>query len=166
MTSLRLDIHRADRSHDAILRNLLQLYCHDMAQWLLLDAKSDGVYSYPAERLWLAGNHTYLAFLDDIPIGFGLVGSASPYLEDSRATDLHEIFVVRRHRRSGVGRTLAAHIWNRHPGKWLVRVYQGNPAALPFWRTTIADYTGGAYLEESRRISDKPWSWFTFDSAR
>ena len=49
------------------------------------------------------GVHVYLAYHKQIPIGFGLVGSAEAFISDADVKDLDEFFVVRRYRRSGVG---------------------------------------------------------------
>ena len=97
-----------------------------------------------------------------MPIAFAVVGSAQAFISDVDAKDLDEFFVVRRYRRSGVGRDLAQQIWDAYPGPWLVRVFQGNVPALPFWRSAIADYTNHAYVEDVRTVRDRPWSYFTF----
>jgi predicted acetyltransferase len=158
-----LEIRRVDRSREAVMRNLLELYCHDMAEWFLLDAGEDGRYSYPAEKVWNDQVDVYLASLGAIPIAFALVGPAEPFGGAPGAKDLDELFVVRRHRRGGIGKTLAADVWDRYPGRWLVRVYQGNPPALAFWREVVADHTRGAFREETRSLSGRSWSYFSFD---
>jgi predicted acetyltransferase len=160
-----IEVRQADRSHETIVQNLLEHYCHDMAEWFLLDAHEDGNYRYPPDRVWNDETDVHLAYLGGIPIGFALVGSAAPYAADTGAKDLKEFFVVRRHRRSGIGRLLAERVWDRYPGNWLVRVYQGNRPALPFWRSAIGAYTGGAFAEEVRVVTDRSWSYFTFDGA-
>lgn len=164
MSYSSLAIRRVDRSQEAILRNLLELYCHDMAEWLLLDAQEDGTYRYPCEKVWDAGLEVYFAYVGRIPVGFGLVGSAEPYVGDAGVKDLEEFFVVRRHRRSGIGRALATYLWDQYPGRWLVRVYQGNPPAMRFWREAIAQYTAGRFGEEVRIVADRSWSYFTFEA--
>jgi hypothetical protein len=50
-------------------------------------------------------------------------------------------------------------------GRWLVRVFQGNLPALPFWRGAIAEYSDHAFREDVRIIRDRPWSYFTFDNS-
>ena len=158
-------IRHVDRSYDPILRNLLEHYCHDMAEWFLFDANEDGNYAYSTDKLWDADVHVYLAYAGRIPIGFALVGSAEIYTDEPRGKDLDEFFVVRRHRRSGLGRALATHAWDAYRGPWLVRVYQGNLPALPFWRRAIGAYTGGQFREEVQSVNDRIWSYITFDSA-
>ena len=63
----------------------------------------DGNYHYPTDKLWELDVHVYLAYHKQIPIGFGLVGSAEAFISDADVNDLDEFFVVRRYRRSGVG---------------------------------------------------------------
>lgn len=158
-----LDVRRVDRSQEKVVHNLLEHYCYDMAEWFLLDANEEGNYAYPPEKVWNDDVHVYVAYLGRIPVGFALVGSATGYVGDANAKDLDEFFVVRRHRRSGIGQVLAERVWRLYPGPWLVRVFQGNVPALPFWRRTISAYTGGEFREEVRQVSDRAWSYFTFD---
>ena len=156
---------RVDRSHDPVLRNLLALYLHDMAEWFEFESEEDGSYTYATEKLWRDDHAVYFAYAGSIPIGFGLVQPAESYIEAPHAKDLEEFFIVRRHRRSGVGRALAAHIWDANPGDWLVRVYQDNLPALPFWRGAIAAYTGGDFHEEVCVVGDRHWSYFNFNTS-
>lgn len=164
MVPIDIKILRVDRSHDPILRNLLEFYLHDMAEWFEFESGEDGKYTYATEKLWSDDHAVYFAYAGSIPIGFGLVQPAEPYIDAPGAKDLEEFFVVRRHRRSGVGRAVAAHIWDANPGGWLIRVYQGNLPALPFWRGAIAAYTRGEFREEVRAVKDRPWSYFTFNT--
>lgn len=164
MVLIDIKILRVDRSHDPILRNLLELYVHDMAEWFKFESGKDGRYGYATEKFWGDDHAVYLAYAGPIPIGFGLIGPAESNTGDPGVKDLDEFFIVRRHRRSGVGRVVAAHIWDANPGGWLVRVYQGNRPALPFWRGAIADYTKGEYQEEVRVVGDRLWSYFTFNT--
>ena len=160
-----IDIRRVDRSQDPVLRNLFEHYLHDMAEWFQFDYGPEGSYSYATEAYWDHGVEAYFAYAGEIPIGFGLVGSAAAFTGDADAKDLDEFFVARRYRRNGLGRELAHHLWNAYPGRWLVRVFQGNLPALPFWRGAIAGYTNGEYREEVRTVRERQWSYFTFDNS-
>jgi predicted acetyltransferase len=157
-------IRQVDRASDRILRNLLECYCHDMAEWFLFDANEDGLYAYDTAALWDHGVDVHLAFVGRIPIGFALIGSAAAYVEDAGVRDLDEFFVVRRHRRCGIGRALATYCWDMYPGKWLVRVYDGNAPGLAFWRRAIAEYSDEAFTVEAREIRGRTWSYFTFEA--
>jgi hypothetical protein len=44
--SSSLSISKIGPESDVLLRNLFQLYIHDMAEWFEIDTNSDGSYSY------------------------------------------------------------------------------------------------------------------------
>lgn len=46
---------------------------------------------------------------------------------NTEALDVAEYFVLRRYRHAGVERRAALLLWDRLPGKWTVRVAEGNP---------------------------------------
>ena len=148
-----------------MLRNLLQYYLHDMAEWFEVDTQADGRYSYDTSSIWTNGHDAYLAKVGDSPAGFALVGSAKEWLGDTGAHDMHEFFVIRRFRRNGFGQTMATLVWNERPGKWLVRVLEANATAVLFWRTAIASHSDGSYEEEGRTINGRSWRFFRFVSA-
>jgi predicted acetyltransferase len=157
---------RVDRSHDPILINLFEHYLHDMAEWFQFDYGPEGRYGMDTATYWNNGVEAWFAYVGDIPIGFALVGSAGNFIGDAHARDMDEFFVVRRYRRAGVGRAFADHVWDAYPGRWLVRVFQGNLPALPFWRGAIADYSDGVFDEDVRTVRERRWSYFTFDNGR
>jgi len=158
-----LRMERVDRSADPVLRNLFEHYLHDMAEWFGFDTEEDGAYAYPTENVWEHGCDVFLAYADRIPIAFALVDQAGSRVPGSTGRDLKEFFVVRRHRRDGVGEAFARHVWDQYPGPWLVRVYRGNVPAIPFWRKAITDYTGGDFHERPHYGDDgREWSYFTF----
>ena len=165
MTTLPPDyrIVRVDDSADLVLRNLFEHYLHDMAEWFRFDSEEDGAYRYPTEAVW-SDYHVYLLYSGRIPVGFALVGSADAYLERSGVHDMDEFFVSRRHRRQGLARAFATHLWNAYPGEWLVRVFQDNLPAMPFWRSTIAAYSGDRFDEDVRTVNDHLWSYFSLHS--
>lgn len=152
-----------DPSAAPTLGNLFEHYLHDMAEWFAFDTEEDGAYGYPVQKFWDDGGVVYFAYTGKVPIGFAIVTAAESPVETS-TLDLKEFFVVRRHRRSGVGGAFAVDVWNRHPGPWLVRVYRGNLPALPFWRGCVAGYSGGRFRELERQSNNKQWSYFTFRS--
>jgi len=96
--------------------------------------------------------------------GFALVMRGSPASDDPDALDVAEFFVLRRHRRSGVGREAALALWNALPGAWAVRVSEANRAGIPFWSEVIRAYSGGDFVETTRPGNPNPWRVFTFAS--
>ena len=155
-------MQRVDRSADPVLQNLFEHYLHDMAEWFGFDTQEDGAYSYPTGQIWDQGCDVFIAYSAVTPIAFALVDSAGSRVPGSKARDLKEFFVVRRYRRDGVGKAFAAYVWDQCPGPWLVRVYQGNRPALPFWRNVIAEYSAGEFQENLFDAEGRAWSYFTF----
>ena len=72
--------------------------------------------------------------------------------------------MLRRHRRSDVGREAAIALWDALPGRWVVRVSEANRAGIPFWSEVIRAYSGGVYVESQRPGNPNPWRVFTFAS--
>jgi predicted acetyltransferase len=158
------DVVQIGQRSDAVLRNLLEFYLHDLAEWFRFDQLSDGRYTQSTDRYWQGGHEVYLLYAGEIPVGFGLVGPAQEWLPGADATDMDEFFVVRRHRRHGIGTEFAADLWRRRPGPWLVRVFQPNDPALQFWRRAISEFSQGDYKEEPRKIDGNVWSHFIFEA--
>ena len=164
MSETPIRMQRVGRGADSVLKNLFEHYMHDMAEWFEFDTNEEGAYAYPTEELWEHDVAVFLAYSGVVPVAFALVEAAGTRVPGSNARDLKEFFVVRRYRRSGVGRTFAAYVWNEFPGEWLVRVYQGNRPAIPFWREVIEDYTEGRFREHTLDSKGRAWSYFTFSS--
>lgn len=161
----QLQVVRADAARDPALRVLLEFYFYDMAEWFRFDQQPYGGYVESTEAYWSDDYDVYFLELEGLPIGFSIVGSAAGWQPDANARDMTEFFVIRRHRRSGVGRAFASRVWDMYPGTWLVRVFQANQPALPFWRGAVSDYSNGEYVEEVISKPGGDWSHFTLQSS-
>jgi predicted acetyltransferase len=149
---------------EPILRNLYQLYIHDMSEWLQLDAGDDGRFAFDTGALWRSDVAVYLARVAGSLAGFGVISSAKPWLGREAARDVKDLFVLRRHRREGVGRALAQHLWREVPGEWLVRVLAANRPALPFWRAAVRDLRGDDFEESVAEDRGRQWVHLRFDN--
>jgi predicted acetyltransferase len=155
---LRLEIVDAHRAQ-AVLRNLFVPYMHELSDMAGLDVRDDGTFAFPPllAREWgphMAGLHPFLMRADAKLAGFALVRA----LELEPPThEISEFFVLRKYRRSGVGRDTACRLFDRFPGDWEVRELPANTPAQAFWRRIIGDYTAGdfddrcEYFEAYRR---------------
>jgi len=152
-----------------LLANLLALYMHDMSEIFPVEVGADGRFAYDKLPLYWSEPERRFPFL--IRAGGKLAGFAlaTRGLSGEGATellDVAEFFVLRSYRRSGVGREAAFLLWNRLPGRWVVRVSEGNRAGIPFWRSTVQEYTSGVFSESTRPGSPRAWRVFEFESAR
>ncbi|HEX7828875.1 MAG TPA: GNAT family N-acetyltransferase [Thermoanaerobaculia bacterium] len=151
--------------HDApLLANLLELYLHDLSEAFPIEPGADGRFGY--ERLplyWTEPDRRFPLLIrsHERVVGFVFVTRGSPMSDDPDVWDIAEFFVLRRHRRDGVGRRAAFAVWDQFPGRWIVRVFDANRGAIPFWSRVIAEYAKGAFTLTER---DR-WRVFSFLSS-
>ena len=136
-----------------------------MAEWFDIDTQPDGTYSYDTSIVWKNNYDVRIARLGNAIAGFALIGSAAEWTGDASSRDVREFFVIRRYRRSGVGREMARMLWDEYPGRWLVRVLDRNAPAIAFWRSAIADYSAGEFTEETQTNRSRAWRFFRFTSS-
>jgi predicted acetyltransferase len=151
-----------------LLANLLELYIHDLSEvFPLVELGEDGRFGYKKLPLYWSEPERRFPFLircDGRVVGFVLVTRGSPASDDPDVLDVAEFFVIRRYRRSGVGRRAIFLAWDRLPGRWIVRASEGNAGALPFWAGVIAEYSRGAAVESRRPGTPHAWRVFSFES--
>ena len=152
---------------DLLLRNLLELYIHDLSEAFPVQLGPDGRFGYEKLSLYWSEPALHYAFLIKVGTrvaGFALATRGSPASDDPTDLDVAEFFVLRAHRRSGVGRQAAIALWDSVPGQWVVRVSEANRSGRTFWSEVIQAYTSGAFLESIQRGRPNPWHIFTFAS--
>jgi predicted acetyltransferase len=152
-----------------LLSNLLQLYIHDLSEaFPSIELGADGRYGYEPLPLYWSEPERRFPFLirfETRVVGFALAMRGSPATDDPEVFDVAEFFVIRRHRRSGIGREAAFQLWNRLAGRWIVRVSEGNPGAIRFWTDVITEYTRGTATRFERSGTPNAWRVFSFGSA-
>jgi predicted acetyltransferase len=152
----------------AILANLLELYSHDLSDVFALEPGTDGRFGYDKLPLYWSDPGRRFPFLIRVGgrlAGFVLIARGSPASDDPDDFDVVEFFVLRRHRRSGVGRRAAFLLWDRFPARWIVRVAEGNQRAVHFWENVITEYSRGTFAETTRSGNPHAWRVFSLDSA-
>jgi len=167
---LEVVLDAAVSSDAGLLANLLELYLHDLSEaFPAMELGPDGRFGYDKLPLyWLEPERRFpfLIRYGTRVAGFVLATRGSPASDDPDVFDVAEFFVIRRDRRSGVGRRAAFLVWDRLPGRWIVRVSERNTGALPFWTGVIAEYTRGAATGFERAGSPNAWRVFSFESPR
>jgi predicted acetyltransferase len=144
----------ASLEHKPLLAQLLELYLYDFSEYTLDDLSPQGYYHYwYLDSYWTDPERfPFLIQVGENWAGFALVRQypnpdpLSPY---PTANNLAEFFVLRKYRRQKVGKTAAYQVFDRFPGQWYVAQIPENLPAQAFWRTIIAEYTRGNYIEKS-----------------
>jgi predicted acetyltransferase len=139
-----------------VVTRLLQLYYYDFSELLGFDIGDDGRFTtWRAEGYWTDARYRpFLIRAGEKLAGLAIVDSLSR-LSGEPCWDMNEFFVLRRHRRTGVGTRAAALVFDAFPGRWEVRQILRNEAAQGFWRKVIAGYTGGGFQEVT--LDDERW---------
>jgi predicted acetyltransferase len=115
-----------------VVRRLLELYRYDFSEFDGSDLDEHGEYGYLyLDVYWTEPDRRpFLLRVDGKWAGFALVRTGPPL-------DMAEFFVLRKYRRSGVGRRTAMALFGMFPGTWTVRQQLSNPSATVFWRSVI-----------------------------
>lgn len=147
----------------ATLDALFQLYTHDFSDhWAGTDRgelQEDGRFpNYPyLDSYWSEPNRwCCLVRVDGHLAGFVLINDVA---HSGRPVDFSvaEFFVVRKHRRGGVGKAAARAAIAGRPGQWELAVARRNVAAQAFWRG-VADELGVPGTIEARDHDDDLWN--------
>lgn len=159
-----LIVARAAPGEAPIIANLMQLYVHDFSElWFDREVEGelgpDGRYSeYPglADYWTDLTREAWLFRINGLPVGFALVNTVahSPAPVDRAVA---EFFVVRKHRRRGVGLAAAHALFGTAWGVWEAAVVRRNMGALAFWRAAAESYPGVRDLVEENR-DDARWN--------
>ncbi|HTA88000.1 MAG TPA: GNAT family N-acetyltransferase [Polyangiaceae bacterium] len=167
-TPLEVVLSPASESEAPVLENLLELYLHDLsAVFPNVAIGADGRFGYRRLSLYWSEPTVRFPFLVRRAgqlAGFVLAVHGSTAGAEPEAFDIAEFFVLRNQRRAGVGRLAARALWNRLPGRWTVRVSEGNVDALPFWTSVIHEYTAGQATHRERAGTAHPWRVFDFET--
>jgi predicted acetyltransferase len=137
----------------AALASLMQLYIHDFSEfWAGTpqgELQDDGLFwNYPLEGYWgEPGRLPLLIRRDGHLAGFALINAVTHSGRDADR-NMAEFFIVRKHRRNGVGRAAAQEIFSRHAGLWEVAIVRRNVQARAFWRGAIGSHPAARDVEE------------------
>ena len=130
-------VRPATQSDRDVFSNLLQLYLYDMASANYFPISPNGAYDYDfLDRFW---EHPYLLYDQETLIGFALVTSRCHITGRSPCWFMGEFFVLRPHRRKGLGEQAVKEILSRHPGQWHLTNLVENAGADAFWSRVLPD---------------------------
>jgi predicted acetyltransferase len=155
-------------SEASLLENLLELYIHDLsAIFPHVRLGADGRFGYGTLPLYFTQPKVRFPFVircEEAVAGFALVTRGSPAVEAADVYDFAEFFVIRGWRRRHVGSAAAFELWRRLPGRWTVRVSEGNEQALEFWERTVESFAPGRVTRFTRPGEPRAWRVLDFES--
>lgn len=171
--NFELTCELANPEHRTALRQLSELYKYDFTDYDPEDVNEDGRYEYRGlDAYWsCAGHYAFLLRADGKLAGFALicrysaetsaseqeqvVGFADPAsrlvaCSESTGHEMVEFFVMKKYRRSGLGREAAKRLFLRFPGLWKLKIMEENKPALAFWTCAIHGCEAASVLVETR----------------
>lgn len=139
-----VEVAEADLTDKTVIRRLLELHAHDHSEFDSKEINDHGEfgYRYLGHHWTEPDRHPFLVRSGGCIAGFFVSGLHATDEGEVRgsagaAYSMSEFFVLRRHRRRGVG-LLAAHaLFRQFPGPWRVRQTPGNEPATSFWRAVV-----------------------------
>lgn len=165
-SSVSIELEAVTPKSRPIVKNLLQLYIHDLSQFRLSRSDQEGRFSQDDRYAVFFSDPDRCAYLfrdGSGPVGFGLVRG----LNEPRRV-MAGFFVVRGVRRLGVGRQAALEMLGRHPGVWEIPFQEENGGAARFWRELATSAVGNEWKEDRRPVPMKPHIpddvWITLDT--
>ncbi|MFT4537449.1 MAG: aminoglycoside 6'-N-acetyltransferase I [Saprospiraceae bacterium] len=110
--------------------------------------------------------YPYLISVDGNAAGFNLIASKKSFPQEIDADfGVHEFFILRTYRKTGVAENAAIDGFSRHKGKWEVVADPLNENTLAFWERIIRKYTDDRFLKEKRVHVWGSKTCFTFDNS-
>jgi predicted acetyltransferase len=124
-----------------VLARLVQLYRYDFASIRGYELDERGLIPYRYFDRYFDEPHREACFIrfDGRLAGFTMTSAVVPGVRS-----VSEFFVVRHHRRKGVGRRAAIEMFERHPGRWMLQFDTANDEAAAFWPPVVAALAAGA----------------------
>ncbi|SCY56834.1 GNAT family N-acetyltransferase [Alkaliphilus peptidifermentans] len=119
-----------------ILKNLMSLYLHDLSMYSdNLDISDNGLFIYDGfDMFWDKDGLTPLIiYYNDKIIGFILLTS-SPYVPKEVDYCVHELFILRRYRKLGIGTLAINKVIEKYRGKYYIVQLVKNKPAVEFWK--------------------------------
>ncbi len=171
---MNIEINEASERDIEVINNLVRFYVYDFTGYTGWDCPESGLFGGCDELPLYWGKtpdnpkcrwpedwrgYPLLVRVDGKLAGFSLARRTPGWCSEDEVTrdvasrlgpldfDMGQFFILRKFRRKGVGRGVAQATFDRFPGAWQIRALPVNTPAVAFWRSVVADYTGGRYEE-------------------
>jgi predicted acetyltransferase len=164
---MNIDIFIVPCNKKHILRNMLELYLHDVSEfddeYKSLELNEAGLYDYNyLDYYWMEeGRYPYIISVDGKLAGFSFIKTVKG---ESLTFEVAEFFILRKYRKKGIGKELINRIFSLHKGNWTIDTHIKNTIAQNFWRNAVKSNAIGEYketlIENGRRMK---WSFKNCD---
>jgi len=148
---MNFTLHRASEEYKAVMQNLMQFYIYDFSEYIKYDVEDNGLFApYPhLDDYWkeTSNKFPYIIKKDDKYVGFVLVRFIET--QERMYFSIAEFFILKKYRRTGIGKAIAVMVFDLHKGLWEVFQKESNKPAQIFWKKVIEEYTKGQYRERS-----------------
>lgn len=154
MHAMSLELIAATRDDLPVVRSLSSYYIYDMSEQMGWRCPESGQFGGCDEFFgdWEAGrNAPFVIRADGELAGFAGV----KYNEEAQEHSIQEFFILRKFRRTGIGRETARRLFARFPGIWCVEMLCANAPAVAFWRAVTGAYAGEGGVAAEQH--DSPW---------
>ncbi len=150
---------KASAAYKAVIKNLMQFYMYDFSEYISTDVEEDGLFAAynNLEDYWEQPENKfpYVIKNEEKHVGFVLIR----FIESGERNyfSIAEFFIMRKYRRLGIGKAVAAQIFDLYKGQWEVFQKESNKPAQIFWNKVINEYTKGQFkerFENNKRIQD------------
>ena len=154
---MRIEVRQGELADKPKFQHLMQLYLYDFSEFLPLDLDEDGHFKEGVLDNYFTdpSKVPFLVLVDGALAGFVLVSGETLLPGNAGGRCIKEFFVLRRYRRRGIGKQVAAEVFSFSPGRWEVRVVKANQPAERFWEAAIRGYAGSDHEKEVRQ--DELW---------
>jgi predicted acetyltransferase len=175
---MKIEIKLADNTNSFIIKNMYPLYLHDLAGIHGTLPNEFGIFEegpvqtlteqYEIQQVWFENPnllYPYLIVVDQIPVGFCLVGSGK-YVPKEVDFYVYETFLLSPFRGKSISYHAMLEIFGKHHGKWILLTHstENNFRAKAFWHKTVGKYTNYRFTTEEKTIDGMPKLVFQFEN--
>lgn len=145
-----VEITEATPEDFPLIKRLYQLHRYDLSEVLKLDTDANGEY-IGVNEAWVDETESPQAYIlrsEGLPIGYVLF-TRNQIGPGRWENTMSEMFVMRRHRRRGIGRQVAYQFFESYRGDWSVLISPANKVSIFFWRNVVGSFSRGLFHEET-----------------
>ncbi len=125
---------------------MLELYQYELSDIWDQELNEAGEFGYDLSR-HMEGKR-FFAHVALVNQHFAGVALVAPAIVTQKAGSwMEQFFVLKKYRRAGLGKELATHVIQSHPGAWEIGQMNANLPAQAFWRKVISGLTQGNFTE-------------------